>query len=440
MVDEPNNKMDQVLRNYAAKRREGAAEPSLHPATRRMLQDEVKRVYPQEETPKRGRWIATLFPHLAAVMAVTLVLTVAVLLLKGNKKVDLANLPEQQSATAPAPAKDELIVQEARQAVPEEPARLKALADQEKQDAPADSASVPAPKEAGREAEESEQSSSSSMLFYLQNPELPRRYGLLPPGAQAPATSGATPPTSSRDAVKSESLARNEPIASGATPAIAAPPASSVAAASAIQPATQPQPVTLAKAKAEDENLALLAPLAQAPVGQAAQPVNLGAALRLDFVGVTNLAPVRSNFTMFSRFQLEQAGEQVRFTEQDGGVYVGRIQPRSELSRDYFSSLNIAEAKTRSRSTTLGGAGGLVNVTNMPPPAGTEAWLFRATGFNRALGKQVVFEGQYFAPTNQLGTNTVAGTNRPNLQTPVVLGRATADGTNWVPIRAVAPR
>src|ERR1700691_5975972 len=54
--NEPNNNMDELLRAYAKKRRE-QAEPALelHPATRKLLQDEVKRTFGATPAPTRRR-------------------------------------------------------------------------------------------------------------------------------------------------------------------------------------------------------------------------------------------------------------------------------------------------------------------------------------------------------------------------------------------------
>src|SRR5260221_4983998 len=60
MPDEPNRKMDELLKSYAKKRRADAGAPlELHPATRRMLQSEVARLRP-ERTPASQRWIHSL--------------------------------------------------------------------------------------------------------------------------------------------------------------------------------------------------------------------------------------------------------------------------------------------------------------------------------------------------------------------------------------------
>jgi hypothetical protein len=47
MPETPNNKMDELLRKHADKRRQDASGFSLHPATRRLLQGEVQRQFPK---------------------------------------------------------------------------------------------------------------------------------------------------------------------------------------------------------------------------------------------------------------------------------------------------------------------------------------------------------------------------------------------------------
>src|SRR6266446_2590010 len=60
MPDEPNRKMDELLKSYAKKRRADAGAPlELHPATRRLLQSEVARLRP-ERAPASNRWIHSL--------------------------------------------------------------------------------------------------------------------------------------------------------------------------------------------------------------------------------------------------------------------------------------------------------------------------------------------------------------------------------------------
>jgi hypothetical protein len=63
---EPNGKMDELLRAYAKKRREQAEPPlQMHPATRKLLQDEVKRTWGAEPAPPRQSWRTLRWPLLA---------------------------------------------------------------------------------------------------------------------------------------------------------------------------------------------------------------------------------------------------------------------------------------------------------------------------------------------------------------------------------------
>ena len=66
LSEEPNSKMDELLRAYAKKRRE-QAEPALqmHPATRKLLQDEVKRTLGAAAAPRRQSWQKLRWPLLA---------------------------------------------------------------------------------------------------------------------------------------------------------------------------------------------------------------------------------------------------------------------------------------------------------------------------------------------------------------------------------------
>jgi hypothetical protein len=60
---EPNNKMDEWLRAYAKKRREQAEPPTqMHPATRKFLQNEVKRTWRAAATPPRQNWRTLRWP------------------------------------------------------------------------------------------------------------------------------------------------------------------------------------------------------------------------------------------------------------------------------------------------------------------------------------------------------------------------------------------
>ncbi len=69
MPDEPNRNLDEQLSSWARKRREEAGAPfELHPATRKMLQDEVARTFPKKSdkpAPEPAGWLKILWPRFA---------------------------------------------------------------------------------------------------------------------------------------------------------------------------------------------------------------------------------------------------------------------------------------------------------------------------------------------------------------------------------------
>lgn len=415
MADEPNRLVEQALKKAAEQRRQNAV-PELHPATRRMLQDEVKRTY-RTGAKREGNWLRAILPHLAVAGAITVVLGVILYGFKSKQEtVATASVPEPQPTM-------------------EERGRVEQL---QKVEAAADAS--PAPVELGLQVESREEDAKQKEAKDSLKLEGP---------AQAPAT--VAPRVQPEGGTEGVNI-RRYGLIPAKTEAVAEPEivrerlVDTNVKFTAEQPA--PAKVVIDAAAVPAETLALLTnveqvpppPLAQVPVGEAAKAMNLGAAFRRDFVAVTNMgqpAPM-----MLAKFQLEQLGEQVRFTETNGFVYVGSLISHSSLPKDYFSASNLAEAQVRTTTASTRARPALPGLTptNYPPPPGTAAWMFRATGFSQTLGREVIFEGQYFDPTNRVPAREQVSTNRPRLEMPTVLGRVTTDGTNWNTVRAVAPR
>jgi len=114
MADTPNNDIEKQLRNYAQQRRDAAGTPEMHPATRAMLQAEVKQRLGGTGTTtapaSRAGW-TLLWPRLAFALGVIALLGVAAILLlppdnkpKGN--FELANLKEAEPARTLADISD----------------------------------------------------------------------------------------------------------------------------------------------------------------------------------------------------------------------------------------------------------------------------------------------------------------------------------------------
>src|ERR1051325_2069206 len=117
MPDEPQRESEKALQTWAKKRRDEAAPAELHPATRRMLQGEVARVYGQQrkaaDIPPSRSWLAVWFPRLAlAGGAIAAAVVLAVVLWPEGRKGSQWNFAKAPSSdpilkeTAAAPAPD----------------------------------------------------------------------------------------------------------------------------------------------------------------------------------------------------------------------------------------------------------------------------------------------------------------------------------------------
>src|SRR5688572_3433962 len=113
MPSEPDNRMDDLLKTYAKKRRDEAGEPlDLHPATRRLLQGEVAKLRPasiQKPRPWFTFWLAY-WPQLGAAASILLVLGVGyrVLLQEQVSPVATEHFAKRQSPAAEAESLDRL--------------------------------------------------------------------------------------------------------------------------------------------------------------------------------------------------------------------------------------------------------------------------------------------------------------------------------------------
>ena len=107
---EPNKRIDDLLKRFVKKRREEArADYELHPATRQMLQGEVTRVFPKNETETKRPLFSALWPRLALAGAFTAMLLVTVMMLNKPQETKLGfelsqNTKDVSEPAAPAPA------------------------------------------------------------------------------------------------------------------------------------------------------------------------------------------------------------------------------------------------------------------------------------------------------------------------------------------------
>jgi hypothetical protein len=103
MPDEPNKNIEEQLKTWAQKRREEAGAPlELHPATRKLLQDEVARTFakPAGEPRTGAPWWKVLWPRLAVVGSICALLVIVFGLLlpvASKSKTKSMQLAKQES-------------------------------------------------------------------------------------------------------------------------------------------------------------------------------------------------------------------------------------------------------------------------------------------------------------------------------------------------------
>jgi len=129
MDEKPNNKIEKLLAEYARQRRESAGTPTMHPATRRMLQSEVKQRHGSAASAKapepRAGWLG-IWPRIAFASGIIAVLALAVVLTltPGDKAVEPAHLA-LMTETEELRVRDEVIAPTASPARSDAPVALR---------------------------------------------------------------------------------------------------------------------------------------------------------------------------------------------------------------------------------------------------------------------------------------------------------------------------
>lgn len=156
-------------------------------------------------------------------------------------------------------------------------------------------------------------------------------------------------------------------------------------------------------------------------------------------VGARSRGKLRSKkaANVLNTFRVEQDGSTIRVIDADGSTYTGtaRVVSRKATAAAPAASKKIAPAVAPASKAV-----------ESAPPAPTEEvspneFSFRATGYNATLKKQVVFDGDYIAPTAappQPGQDAAAARSRKNQPAARVIGTAKVPGEPAVPVDAVA--
>ena len=419
MPDEPNKKMDEMLRAYAKERRKAADVP-LHPATRNLLQGEVRRVFGTAEPQPWWKRLRAFWPQLTFAGSMCLILGIAIL--------SLRQPPRNESSTStPAGSEVELLKQAERSGVQEKAveSKLKERMDDR------DRLGVSEPLKISPKPEQPAPQKNVETLRGLERaPKASAGTAIAPP--QLPSVA---PQESFQE--RGEELQMRERVLTD----------SASASAPVVAPELRLQKKMEAPAKADEaKDSAATAPrrefanerlarsatvgrstsvgLRQENVSLAADMTNLGAARRLNFVQVSNVnargAAAMGTNAVLTSFQVEQLGNNVKFLDRDGSIYVGELEATNSAA-----ALAVADDATKLDASA--------------------AYYFRVQGTNRTLGKDVVLIGEYFEQTNQAPSSldtfaiTPASATRPKIQPRhLIIGNATVGATNQVPVRAVA--
>ncbi|HXI51140.1 MAG TPA: hypothetical protein VNH84_06535 [Candidatus Saccharimonadales bacterium] len=329
--DNPNTPMQDLLKAYAQQRRQEAGDQhDLHPATRRMLQDEVRRTHPPAVAPEPRsplrRWLSR-WPALAIGFGCCMLLGLSVWLLETQhnpKPVYVAKQTLAQPAAATAPAADAA------------PAANVALDDRRDQKLPL-AAPAPAPAPTPRVQTEALSLAKSETLRAVEKPA----------GQPVPAVPPA-PPSAPADGVRlSFAEAKKDqpqPAADAAAARTRGVPAVPAAVTTAPAVAQKTEPLLTLNAPRPAENTELRNAVAGAENRrgrymflnqvQAAPPAppNAPTAKAVPFLQQATRAA--QNNAVLARFELEQKGSQVRVIDADGSVYDGYFYGDTSQSAD----------------------------------------------------------------------------------------------------------
>ena len=175
---------------------------------------------------------------------------------------------------------------------------------------------------------------------------------------------------------------------------------------------------------------------------------NLGAAQRTWFLqttnGTENVSP-----DLLPRFKVERLGEELRFLDEDGSVYLGKISKEGILPRfEPVSGRPLGEfdgVPQRSRFAPMPAVPTDVVITN------SVVYDFAVEGTNLTLGLPVTVRGKYVERTNSPSIRGISGVaagpavaeraNVPRIPKTkaAIVGAAVIGGTNTVEFKALAP-
>ena len=471
MPSEPDNKMDDLLKTYAKKRRDEAGGPfELHPAARKLLQAEAAKLRPK--APERGgSWFSALlafWPRYALATTVLVVLGIGAwtFFRFEEQPKQMALFDAEENAPRPEPAravenaeKKEGEVRQFREVAGGERESVRRPANGpspvEKQVALREEASVRL-KAVADESKAKRNTTELAANEALQKNRALNRPALAAPPASTPEPAPIRAPVSPAETATTLNLASADAKDKGAfkgaqapyenysklpqlqagaaaanaqnAPAFRTTEADALARQNSLAPAAQPTPPASVVSRTAGGPTGQASPQTTAATGAdrfysrqgaVAQTSQSTTQSRNRFSQVQSIgraaSPTQTGGAaapVLAEFDFEQTGNRVRVVDADGSVYDGQIEDAAKADD------NSKERARRDAAQTveLRKAGTKQTAFVDGVPADFPAWNFRASGTNRTLQQAVTINGVLFATATNLGGQTVQ-TARGALQT-----------------------
>ena len=394
MPNEPQHPLEEFLRTYARKRRERVGAPfELHPATRKLLQTQVARTFPQRaiRPALTLAWLKSIWPRLAFAGSIVVAAGLAAVLFVQFRPASKHKLELAKQEAPPA------ITSDTREATPRPGPK------------------PPPPFEQPPPQVASTRTTPSPAATALTNPTAVPRYAF-----------------------------RNDPASTTPKP-IKLDPQPASPAGSVTETQTRDLEAVPSVDRLAGTTLRKTAPAAQQELLN--QRFVQTAPYRRNFN-----SPARPQ--ILNSFQLEQNGPRIRIVDADGSVYQGAIeQPATQTSLRVDTLQVVGRATAQSKPAIAGTQAAATAQTQAVGTPTLENFAFTVSGTNRTLRRAVVFYGNYIADTNtaQLGTantqnriqqslnaaNTAPTQNQSQLLNAVVQGKAVIGGSDRLEINAV---
>jgi hypothetical protein len=398
---EEERKIEKLLRAYAKKRRADAGDPlKLHPAARRLLQDEVKRLKPKPDEDDsmslwelfRQQWVFLLGFALIVFFVATMFLPALSSAKKKAASVSALNNLKQIGFAVQLAAGD---------ANGRLPASLDALTNQ------LDSPAVLTDPQSGKPFvyvagnEDLGALRTNTVLAY--SPEDKNGRAVLLADGTVERVDRARFRELTNQPVLELALAKDRSIEGFGGAGIPAP----VAAPSS------PMPVTADTLSQTADNSAKMAPVtalannslmkAERPKLQAVQQLAQAQFKSIENLFRNNSAAAKTS-PVLANFQVRQTGNEIQVLDGDGSVYDGSLRAASAIDQTGpAGSAGTRQQEAQQSPDSVGGES-----------ATAQSYFFRVTGMNRTLKQKVVFSGNLRMFSKSAAASQIIVTNSLN--------------------------